>query len=181
MDVLVMLEENAEHSAVLAHVNSVPAPLHSERPPREIVTLYGAPSSESLALALAAAVEGQRTSIAGGGGSSAIRHLGVWAERGAVGDAAWRDNAGTLHTRDLEIPLDVLGITAGQLLSECGAVIQRLVAGLAMPDWPEGSRRAISFSLTPAFSGGAGTAEALETFRQSGGLSFDDGSEDEAN
>ena len=29
MDVLVMLEENPEHSTVLAHVNSVPAPLNS--------------------------------------------------------------------------------------------------------------------------------------------------------
>lgn len=173
MDVLVMLEENAEHSTVLAHVNSVPSPLHSERPPREIVTLYGAPSSESLALALAAAVEGQRTALADGGGAGAIRHLGVWAERGAVGDAAWRDTAGELHTSDLEIPLEILGITAGRLLAECGSVIQRLVAGLAMPDWPEGARRAISFSLSPAFSG-AGTTEALEVFRQSGGFAFED-------
>jgi hypothetical protein len=29
MDVLVMLEENPDHSPVLAHVNSVPSPLNS--------------------------------------------------------------------------------------------------------------------------------------------------------
>ena len=62
MDILVMLEENPDHSPVLAHVNSVPSPLHSsERPSRDIVTLYGAPSPESVALALAAAVESHRS------------------------------------------------------------------------------------------------------------------------
>ena len=38
MDILVMLEENPEHSPVLAHVNSVPSPLDVERPSRDIVT-----------------------------------------------------------------------------------------------------------------------------------------------
>src|SRR5256885_4770502 len=102
MDVLVMLDENPDHSPVLAHVNSVPSPLASaERPSRDIVTLYGAPSPESLALALAAAVECHRSSE---GSAETIRHLGVWPERGAIGDAAWRDVAtGQLMTRDLEI------------------------------------------------------------------------------
>src|ERR1700749_42311 len=90
MDILVMLEENPDHSPVLAHVNSVPSPLHwSERPSRDIVTLYGGPNPESLALALAAAVESHRSDA--GGKVEAIRHLGIWPERGAVGDAAWRD------------------------------------------------------------------------------------------
>ena len=76
MDVLVMLEENPDHSPVLAHVNSVPSPLASaERPSRDIVTLYGAPSPESLALALAAAVECHRSSESN---IESIRHLGVW-------------------------------------------------------------------------------------------------------
>src|SRR5216684_4312282 len=98
MDILVMLEENPEHSPVLAHVNSVPSSLDVERPSRDIVTIYGEPSAESVALALAAAVEIHR---GGGGGAdgtgrqiashAAIRHLGVWPERGALGDAAWRD------------------------------------------------------------------------------------------
>jgi hypothetical protein len=147
MDILVMLEENPDHSPVLAHVNSVPSPLHShERPSRDIVTLYGDPNPESLALALAAAVESHR---ADDGSSEAIRHLGVWPERGAVGDAAWRDSTGQLVTTDLEISLDRLHATANQLLSECGQLIRRLVAGLSMPDWPEGARRAISISIGP--------------------------------
>ena len=62
MDILVMLEENPDHSPVLAHVNSIPSPLHSsERPSRDVVTLYGEPTLESLALALAAAVESHRS------------------------------------------------------------------------------------------------------------------------
>ena len=82
MDVLVMLEENPDHSPVLAHVNSVPSPLSSsERSSRDIVTLYGVPTTESLALALAAAVEGHRT---GDERLDTIRHLGLWPERGAT-------------------------------------------------------------------------------------------------
>src|SRR5215208_6973220 len=79
MDVLVMLEEHPGHSPVLAHVNSVPSPLNSERPSRDVVTLYGAPTPESLALALAAAVESHRSWTER---SDTIRHLGVWPERG---------------------------------------------------------------------------------------------------
>ena len=60
MDVLVMLEENPDRSRVLAHVNSCSSPLVSDRPARDIVTLYGVPNVESLALALAAAVESHR-------------------------------------------------------------------------------------------------------------------------
>jgi len=176
MDVLVMLEENPDHSPVLAHVNSVPSPLSSsERPSRDIVTLYGVPSAESLALALAAAVESHRS---GEGNSEAIRHLGVWAERGAVGDAAWRDaRTGQLVTRDLEIPLDILHATAGRLLSECGQLIRRLVAGLAMPDWPEGARRAITVSLGPIVGLTAPVFAPIETMldrlREADGLAFD--------
>jgi len=175
MDVLVMLEENPEHSTVLAHVNSVPAPLNSERPPRDVVTLYGVPSPESLALALAAAVESRRLPDER---SDTIRHLGVWPERGAVGDAAWRDmSTGQLLTRDLDIPLETLVDTARQLLGECGQTIRRLVAGLTMPDWPEGARRAISFSFSPMLAGSAPGAlqvdTLLETFREADGITFD--------
>ena len=148
MDILVMLEENPDHSPVLAHVNSVPSPLASDRPARDIVTLYGVPSAETLALALAAAVESHRTGE-GHAKLDAIRHLGV-TDRGAVGDAAWRDaGTGELVTRDLEIPLAILQGTATQLLSEFGQLIRRLVAGLSMPDWPEGARRNITISLSP--------------------------------
>ena len=76
MDILVMLEENPDHSPVLAHVNSVPSPLHShERPSRDIVTLYGDPNPESLALALAAAVESHRADEGYFRGNQAPRRL----------------------------------------------------------------------------------------------------------
>lgn len=147
MDILVMLEDTPDHAPVLAHVNSVPARLPSEPHQREVVTLYGAPDAESLALALAAAVESHRS---GEHNQSAIRHLGVSVDRGAIGDAAWKDETtGQMMTRDLEIPLDTLQVTAGHLLAECGQLIRRLVAGLSMPDWPEGAKRAINVSLSP--------------------------------
>jgi hypothetical protein len=175
MDVLVMLEDHPDHSPVLAHVNSGPAPLHSERPPRDVVTLYGSPSPESLALALAAAVESRRLQDDRG---DVIRHLGLWPERGAVGDAAWRDDVtGQLVTRDLLIPQDVLAATARQLLAECGQMIRRLVAGLSMPDWPEGARRAIGFSLTPVVDltavTRAGVDSVLDRLRDADALAFD--------
>lgn len=172
MDVLVQLEESPAHSPLLAHVNSVPSPLYSERPSRDVVTLYGVPSPESLALALAAAVESHR----GNDGSSTIRHLGVWPERGAVGDAAWRDRAtGQLMTRDVDIPLDRLRDTAAQLLSECGQMLRRLLAGLVTPDWPEGARRAINFTLgpLPALSGAMGGDAFLALVRESDGSAYD--------
>lgn len=179
MDILVMLEENPEHSPVLAHVNSVPSALDVERPSRDIVTIYGEPSAEALALALAAAVEIHRKGrVSLDPTTSAIRHLGVWPERGAMGDAAWRDaDTGKLVTRDLEIPLEILHVTATQLLTDCGQLIRRLVAGLSMPDWPEGARRAINVSLgpivgltTPLFRP---LESALDAWREADGLAFD--------
>lgn len=175
MDVLVMLEEMSEHSTVLAHVNSVPSPLNSEKPTRDVVTLYGEATSESLAMALAAAMESRRETMERG---DVIRHLGLWPERGAIGDAAWRDEqTGQLVTRDLSIEPDVIRNLANQLLQECGTTIRRLVAGLSMPDWPEGSRRAISFTLTSyalPTAGVAGRVDALlEHYRQTDGFTFD--------
>ncbi|HTR78422.1 MAG TPA: hypothetical protein VMH39_09940 [Gemmatimonadaceae bacterium] len=176
MDVLVMLEEQSDHSPVLAHVNSMPTPRHGvEHQSRDIVTLYGAPSPESLALALAAAVESHREDD--GVHVGAIRHLGVWPERGAIGDAAWRSSTGELVTRDLEISLERLNATAALLLGECGSLIRRLVAGLSMPDWPEGARRAINVSLGPV----AGIASpvfaplesVIERLREADGFAFE--------
>ena len=175
MDVLVMVEEHPGHSPVLAHVNSVPSPLGSERPTRDVVTLYGLPTPESLALALAAAVESRRSGQ--DDDPLTMRHLGIWPERGAVGDAAWRDRSGTLMTRDLDIPLATLHATAGRLLGECGQLIRRLVAGLSMPDWPEGARRAITVSLAPVVDVTAATRarleSALDRAREADGLTFE--------
>jgi hypothetical protein len=167
-------EQPPEHSSVLAHVSSVPSPLTMERPSREVVTLYGIPSPESLALALAAALESRRSADDRAG---TVRHVGVWPERGAVGDAAWRDEeTGELVTRDLQIPLAVLAETAQALLGEFGLVIRRLVGGLLMPDWPEGTRRAVSFTFSPAplLASHTATPESvLAVLREAEGLTFD--------
>ncbi|HET7630946.1 MAG TPA: hypothetical protein VFK16_01385 [Gemmatimonadaceae bacterium] len=178
MDVLVMLEENSEPSPVLAQVNSVPAPQDSERPTRDVVTVYGDPTTESVALALAAAVECHRSGERSGAGIlESIGLVGVWPERGAVGDAAWRDGTGQLVTRTLEIPLEVLRTTATQLLHECGQVIGRLVAGLSMPDWPEGARRALTVSLGPVVGLTAPVFKPLEAmverWREADSLAYD--------
>jgi hypothetical protein len=179
MDVLVMLEENVEQSSVLAHVSSVPSPLGAGRSEdgtsRDVVTLYGVADAESLALALAAAVESHRSP---GERLNVIRHLGVWADRGAIGDTAWRDAAtGQLMTRDVDIPMDTLRRTAKELLAECGQIIRRLAAGLSMPDWPEGARRAITFTIAPMVAV-AGLAAVdvdsmLDTLREGAGLAYD--------
>lgn len=173
MDVLVMLEEDPSHSPVLAHVNSVPARLGSSRNARDVVRLYGDPSAESLALALAAAVESRRSP---GARQDAIWHLGVWPERGAVGDAAWRDaDTGQLVTRDLDIPFATLRGTAQAILGECGHAIRRLVAGLSMPDWPEGTQRALLVSLHPALAAPAPLEgeSLLAALREADGVTFD--------
>ncbi len=174
MDFLVLLEEQPDQSLVLARVDSVPAMFASERQARDIVTLYGIPSPESLALALAAAVESHRT----GDGVGSFRHLGVWPERGAVGDTAWRDDVtGELMTSDLDIPFDVLSATATQLLSESGSQLRRLVAGLAMPDWPEGAWRAITMTIdsitTPARDALCRLDGFLESVREADGLTYE--------
>ena len=182
MDILVMLEENPEHSPVLAHVNSVPQPLDVERPSRDIVTIYGEATVSSIALALAAAVEIHRSSAglaaAGAPMPPAVHHLGVWPERGGVGDSAWRDAVtGELMSRSLEVPLEILHATAGQLLKECGQIIRRLVAGLSMPDWPDGARRAINVTLGPIVGLTAPVLRplesALDAWREADGLAFD--------
>lgn len=175
MDILVMLEDDPATAPVLAHVNSVRSPVGTESATRDVVTLYGDPSAESLALALAAAVESHRDDEEHGG---AIRHLGIWPERGAVGDAAWRDRTtGQLVTRDLEIPFQTLRETAQQLLGECGQLIRRLLAGLSMPDWPEGTRRAITVTLPAPFAIPAtpdGRLDALlASVREADGISCD--------
>jgi hypothetical protein len=78
--------------------------------------------------------------------------------------------------RDVVVPLDRLTQTAKELLAEFGHGMGRLVAGLLMPDWPEGSRRAINFSMTPAANYATSTRHAdnvLDNFREAQGLAYD--------
>ena len=175
MDVLVMLEELPEQSPVLAQVSSVPSEIASERHMRDVVTLFGVPNAESLALALAAALESSRAGGSGANPLDVTRNVGVWPERGAIGDAAWVERStGEVVKREVEIPLAVLLETAGQLLADCGQGIRRLLAGLLMPDWPEGTRRAITFSFAPAAAGARLSGESLlASLREADGLTTD--------
>lgn len=144
MDVLVRLEARPSDSLVVAHVNSIPVSTTGSRTRREVVTLYGEGDAHNLALALAATVESERLEPA----ATTIRHFGVFPDRGAVGDAAWRDGStGQLVTRQLDIPLPTLQARASELLGSCGPILRRVVAGLGQLDWPEGTERALSFSL----------------------------------
>jgi hypothetical protein len=183
MDILVRMEESRTEPVVLAHVDSVPSPLERERSSRDVVTFYGEMDAESLALALAAVVEAHRA-VEGVAGT--IKHLGIWPERGAIGDASWLDDqSGELVKRDVVIPLDRLTATARDLLAEFGQGIRRLMAGLLMPEWPEGSPRAINFNMQPvavpsnsATGGGAPAGQVnvdrmLDNFREAQGLAFD--------
>lgn len=174
MDVLVQLEE-ASDSSVLARVNSWRGTRFSERTSRDVVTLFGIPSPESLALALAAALESRRAIVPGREHPDAERHLGVWAGRAAVGNTEWRDQStGQLVTNNLEIPLAVLVETSGAILRDFGQALGRLIAGLLMPDWPEGTSRAITFSFA---SGNAAVLVPTETMmamlREADGFTFD--------
>jgi hypothetical protein len=185
MDILVLLEDGPERAppgadgaGPLAHVKSVASTVSFAGTPREVVTLYGTPDAQALAYALAATLEGQRAAAEHAG---AVRDLGVWADRGAVGDAAWRDQrTGQLLTTDLEIPAARLRETSVRLLADTGSLIRQMVAGLLMPDWPEGVRRAINFSFTPtgtgpAFAGAAagGDIAFLDSLREADGNSFE--------
>ena len=181
MDVLVRLEARPTDSPVVAHVNSIPVLPFGTRSRREVVTLYGVADAQSLALALAATVESQRLEAHTG----VVRHLGVWPDRGAVGDSAWRDGTtGRLVTQDLDIPLLTLEARASELLGSCGSTLRRVAAGLAMADWPEGTERALSFSFASTdsvASGGAGHSleddagveRWLDSIRQADAFTFD--------
>lgn len=188
MDVLVRLEAGRTDSPVLAHVNSLPSASFGAGTRREVVTLYGlgdAPAHmQALALALAASVESDSLDAPAVATRSLVRQLGVSSDRGAQGDAAWRDATGQLVTRDLDIPFSTLEARAAELLGENSSTLRRVAAGLAMEDWPEGTERAISFTLVHGrfsrSSGGfaavvdeVGAEHWLDTMRLADGLAFD--------
>ena len=63
-----------------------------------------------------------------------------------------------------------------QIVGECGKVLGPLLAGLVMPDWPEGAHRAINISLGPRPTLGAvpsGDA-LLDLVREGDGTTYDD-------
>lgn len=170
LDVMVQWEQGLGEHPSIARVSSVASPETLESPSRDVVTLYGLPTAESLALALAAAVEARK----GQSAPHATREMSVTEASGAVGDAAWRDHTtGQLIRADLNIPLIVLRETAKDLLLEGGQAIRRLVAGLLMPDWPEGTSRALSFQLA---GGGAmyRSSDILAAVREADAGNFDD-------
>ncbi len=201
MNVLVLLDDCDESVAgrgatngraggvpPLAYVHSVPRdgeprPFGGEGDAeggREVVTLCGDADADRLAVALAAVVEGRRASAPAAAG--AVRHLGVWDGAGASGDVAWRDaTSGQMVSFDVDIAAATLEVTAARLLASCGTAIRQTAAKLAMPDWPEGMRRAISLRLAapsdlvpaPLALAGVGGDGLLASLREADG--YDDG------
>lgn len=169
MDVMVEWDQTNE-AGPLARVSAVPNPETLESPTREVVTLYGTPTPESLALAIAAAVEARKA----GEGTPHTGSFQVTEADGAVGDAAWLDRrTGEVIKRELSIPLTVLRETAAELLNEGGQGIRRLLAGLLMPEWPEGTRRALTLQVATA-GAAARHSDALEAVRIADAENFTD-------
>ncbi|MBK7907109.1 MAG: hypothetical protein IPJ78_11180 [Gemmatimonadetes bacterium] len=69
--------------------------------------------------------------------------------------------------------MTILRETAQELLTEGGQAIRRLLAGLLMADWPEGTRRALSFQLAGA-GAPSRTSDMLAAVREADGADFDE-------
>src|SRR5689334_7324586 len=97
LDVMVQWEqEPGDSRPAIARARSVASLDTAEQPSRDVVTLYGQPTPEGVALALAAAVEARKA------GLYTTREFEVTEAKGVVGDAAWRDRStGELIRRDL--------------------------------------------------------------------------------
>jgi hypothetical protein len=169
MDVMVQWDESTTTSS-FARVTAVASPETLEAPTREIVTLYGRPTPEALALALAATLEARK---AAPGISLSTGDLHLTGSQDAVGDAEWRDrDTGEVIRRELAIPFKVLTETARDLLAEGGQSIRRLLAGLLMPDWPEGTRRALTLQLADGTP--QRTSDMLAAMREADADNFSD-------
>lgn len=169
MDVTVQWDDTAAGSSALsiASVSAVEQRETLESPARDVVTLYGVPTPESLALALAAAVEARKASH----DAAALPRLDVSEAHGAIGDSAFRDTrTGEVIRREMAIPLTVLRETAADLLKEGGHAIRRVLAGLLMPDWPEGTRRSLTLQL--AVAGAARNSDMLAAMREADAENF---------
>jgi hypothetical protein len=67
----------------------------------------------------------------------------------------------------------VLVETSGAILRDCGQAIGRLLAGLLMPDWPEGTSRALTFSFASSSAAVLVPTEAMMArLREADGFTF---------
>lgn len=172
MDVMVQLDETREEPSAVARVNAVHSTETLEAPTREIVTLYGEPTPESLALALAATVEARKASRGEAFTTGEIRIIG---NEGAVGETAYTDRrTGEIIKRELSIPLTVLTETAQEILREGGQGIRRLLANLLMPEWPEGTRRALGFQFASSAAAAPRASDQLAAMREADAQNFAD-------
>ena len=171
MDVMVQWDQGNEDRSAVARVNAVHSTETLEAPTREIVTLYGEPTPESLALALAATVEARK---AARGEAFTTGEIRILPSEGAVGEAAYADRrTGEIIKRELSIPLTVLTETAEEILREGGQGIRRLLAGLLMPEWPAGTRRALGFQFAAGAPAPRGS-DALAAQREADAENFAD-------
>lgn len=170
MDVMVEWDQAVTDTSSVARVSSIASHETLEEPSRDLVTLYGTPTPETLALALAAAVEARK---AAEGSPLDAGDLRVSPADGAVGDTQWRDRStGEVIRRELAIPLNVLRETSEELLAEFGNGIRRLLAGLQMPEWPEGTRRALTLQLATVST--ARSSDQLAQLREADAENFSD-------
>ncbi len=171
MDVMVQWDDSQAQGTTVARVDAVHSTETLEAPTREIVTLYGEPTPESFALALAATVEARK---AGRGDAFTTGELRIIPTEGAVGEAAYADErTGAVIRRELTIPLTVLRETAEEILREGGQGIRRLLAGLLQPEWPEGTRRALGFQFATV-STSRRPADTLAALREADAANFVD-------
>jgi hypothetical protein len=169
MDMMVQWDPSEEERAAFARLNAVASTETSESPTREIVTLYGEPTPETFALALAASVEARKRSGVG----YTTGEIRLSTADGAVGETLYRDvNSGEIIRRELAIPLTVLKETAAEILAEGGQSIRRLLAGLQMAEWPEGARRALGFQFAAAPVGR--NSDTLAVLREADAENFSD-------
>ena len=82
--------------------------------------------------------------------------------------------AGEIIKRELSIPLTVLTETAQEILREGGQGIRRLLANLLMPEWPEGTRRALGFQFAAAPVSAQRASDQLAVLREADGENFSD-------
>jgi hypothetical protein len=168
MDVMVQWDESNDEQA-FARVNAVSSRETLEAPTRDIVTLYGEPTPESFAMALAASVEARKAAGVG----YTTGEFRISRTSGAVGETSSHDShTGELIRRELAIPLTVLAETAEEILREGGQGIRRLLASLLQAEWPEGTRRALGFQFATAPVGR--TSDTLAALREADAENFAD-------